>query len=435
MCALLAATFWKINDSINANAPLVTYLNAHKGSSSVWYYNPNEGAAYSAWSLKGGMDFFYLGLIQAVLSYPLMDAALTDRAFLADKETMLAGFFLGSIIAIVYIIVFGFLGIYGNMVYSCIHAGACPASDANGASLAGLEKGSVSAVGVALGGDFTYLLCTVIIISALSTLDSTFSSVAKAFGPDLHGFLTKGRPVDPSEATATDRLVGRIGVVVIGVCGTLPLLYNPSVLSATTVSGTMVPGMGPPIYCAALACLFRASWSGRRTTSKTRPLLYILPFFYGAALGTAYQMIAPNRPAFNCVPSKLLDCPVPTFTSAPQWTQDLICSQYNDYYRCIRKSGCWVQKNYEVCQGTNADQGCSNKCWKFKAQNRPYTTIVDMAGFKIGDGTYAMLLGVNIVSAIGALALYLFLLGDDVLEMHFAEAAAASKDTDAESTI
>jgi hypothetical protein len=36
-------------------------------------------------------------------------------------------------------------------------------------------------------------------------------------------------------------LVGRIGIVVIGVAGTLQLLYSPpTVLSATTASGTMV---------------------------------------------------------------------------------------------------------------------------------------------------------------------------------------------------
>jgi hypothetical protein len=70
-----------------------------------------------------------------------------------------------------------------------------------------------------------------------------------------------------------------------------------------------------------------------------------------------------------------------------------------------------VKRNYDVCEATNSLQGCSNKCWKFKANKRPYTTLVDMEGFKIGDGAYSMLLGINIIQAIGALALYLFLLG------------------------
>ena len=56
-------------------------------------------------------------------------------------------------------------------------------------------------VGTVLGPEYYTLLCLVIITSALSTLDSTFSAVAKAVGPDLHGFITTGKPVNPSLAT------------------------------------------------------------------------------------------------------------------------------------------------------------------------------------------------------------------------------------------
>lgn len=83
--------------------------------------------------------------------------------------------------------------------------------------------------------------------------------------------------------------LGRISIVVVAITGTLPLLFDPDELDATTVTGTMVPGLGPPIYVAALACVFKPAWSGRSTLKK-RPVLFLLPFLYGASLGTVYQM-------------------------------------------------------------------------------------------------------------------------------------------------
>jgi hypothetical protein len=41
---------------------------------------------------------------------------------------------------------------------------------------------------------------------------------------------------------------------------------------------------------AALAACVSPAYFGRRTTTKTRPLLYLVPFFFGAALGTCYQL-------------------------------------------------------------------------------------------------------------------------------------------------
>ena len=62
------------------------------------------------WSLEGGMDLFWTGILQGSLSYTFMDPALTDRAFLASKEVMVAGFGVGAAIAAAYITVFGFIG-------------------------------------------------------------------------------------------------------------------------------------------------------------------------------------------------------------------------------------------------------------------------------------------------------------------------------------
>jgi hypothetical protein len=38
--------------------------------------------------------------------------------------------------------------------------------------------------------------------------------------------------------------VGRISIVFMAIVGTLPLLAGPSALDATTISGTMVVGLG-----------------------------------------------------------------------------------------------------------------------------------------------------------------------------------------------
>ena len=235
MCVLLALTYWKLEQGIKDNAALQDYAD-DASSSSLFQYNPDP--TREMWSLEGGLDLLFTGLIQGALSYTFMDPALTDRAFLASKEVMLGAFALGSAMAIVYITAFGFIGVYGNMVGSCVEAGACPESDLNGATLSSVKGGSPSHVGTVLGDEYYTILCLVIITSALSTLDSTFSAVAKVVGPDLRGFFRTGAPIDPALATPGDVFWGRVAIFVIGVTGTLPLLYEPDELSATTVTGT-----------------------------------------------------------------------------------------------------------------------------------------------------------------------------------------------------
>jgi Na+/proline symporter len=238
MCVLLAMTYFTIVSQISKNDDLQAYAKEHHESSSLWSYNPVQGR--EMFSFEGGMDLFWTGILQGALSYTFMDPALTDRAFLASKEVMVGGFAVGCALAVAYVTVFGFIGVYGNMLANCVADGYCPESDLNGAAAASVKGGEPSAVATVLGPAYYTLLCLVIITSAISTLDSTFSAVAKAIGPDLHGFILKGRPVNPSEADATDVLLGRVAIVVIGVTGTLPLLFDPDELDATTVTGTMV---------------------------------------------------------------------------------------------------------------------------------------------------------------------------------------------------
>jgi len=181
MCVLLAMTYYTIASQIHSNEALKTYAKDYHESDSLWSYNPVKGR--DMFSLEGGMDLFWTGILQGALSYTFMDPALTDRAFLASKEVMVGGFALGGALAVAYVTVFGFIGVYGNMLGNCVADGFCPATDLKGATAASVKGGEPSAVATVLGPAYYSLICLVIITSAISTLDSTFSSVAKAVGP------------------------------------------------------------------------------------------------------------------------------------------------------------------------------------------------------------------------------------------------------------
>ncbi len=69
------------------------------------------------------------------------------------------------------------------------------------------------------------------ITSAASTLDSTFSSFSKLVSVDLK--------------LGNSLKMGRLAMGAIALLGTIPVFMNPEVLSATTISGTMVIGLAP----------------------------------------------------------------------------------------------------------------------------------------------------------------------------------------------
>ena len=69
------------------------------------------------------------------------------------------------------------------------------------------------------------------ITSAASTLDSTFSSFSKLLAIDL-GMIK-------------DLTFGRASMAAIAILGTLPVFLDAEILSATTISGTMVIGLTP----------------------------------------------------------------------------------------------------------------------------------------------------------------------------------------------
>ena len=105
------------------------------------------------------------------------------------------------------------------------------------ARLLGLEGQAAVEVSRLMGITGMLAMNFIMITSAASTLDSAFSSFSKLVVIDLG--------VAGKHAVTTGRWV-MVGLTVLG---TLPIFFNPEILSATTVSGTMVMGLAPVFLC------------------------------------------------------------------------------------------------------------------------------------------------------------------------------------------
>lgn len=182
---------------------------------------PKKGGDISAfvntgtWS-GGGLNLMLVALLQ-VFSYPFHDPVLTDRAFIAPPKMTLRSFFLATIIGSICIILFSFVGIY--------------------AQLEGMEGQAAVEVSKVLGVGMMLMMNFIMITSAASTLDSTFTSFSKMLIVDLK--IAK-------KVTITK---GRLAMIIVAIAGTLPIFLNPTILSATTISGTMVIGLSPVFVC------------------------------------------------------------------------------------------------------------------------------------------------------------------------------------------
>lgn len=185
----------------------------------------------------GGLTFLGLALVQ-VLSYPFHDPVLTDRGFITPPRKMLISFALASLLGGGLILLFGTVGLW--------------------ALAKGVDGKAAVAVPAAIGLWMSLVFNAVMLTSAGSTLDSTFSSSAKLAARDW-----RVRQDEPNER---QRRLGRIAMVVLAVLGNLPLLsiylgdrVGPAIIAATTISGTMVMGLAPIFL---LAFLGRAGrWS------------------------------------------------------------------------------------------------------------------------------------------------------------------------------
>lgn len=164
------------------------------------------------WGLATGVNLLLVAFIQ-IFSYPFHDSVMTDRGFISDPATTRKSFFLAAVIGFICILLFSFVGIYAQTQ-----------------SLSGQAAVEVSKL---LGVGAMLVMNFIMVTSAASTLDSAFSSAAKMAVVDLStkDKQTVGR--------------GRLVMVLFAIAGTLPIFANPEILSATTISGTMVLGLAP----------------------------------------------------------------------------------------------------------------------------------------------------------------------------------------------
>lgn len=132
----------------------------------------------------------------------------------------------------------------GVLGFACIFAFSLVGVHAR---LEGLPSGDNMPGAVALTfGALPYLLMTIVMVMAAgSTLDSTFSSIAKSFGQEMP--LLAGRTPGPRAVT-----IGMWAMIAIAVLGNIPMIAGTDILKATTLSGTMVMGLAPIFLLAPL---------------------------------------------------------------------------------------------------------------------------------------------------------------------------------------
>ncbi|SEC31947.1 Na+/proline symporter [Tenacibaculum sp. MAR_2009_124] len=164
----------------------------------------------SDWSMALGGNLIFAAFIQS-FSYPFHDPVLTDRGFISNPKTTLKSFLWATIIGFLCILLFSFVGIFAK---------------ANG-----LVGQATVAISKLFGTVILLLINFIMISSAASTLDSTFASASKLIAVDLN--------IKPTLS------FGRIIMIAIAVIGTIPVFLDASILSATTISGTMVIGLAP----------------------------------------------------------------------------------------------------------------------------------------------------------------------------------------------
>lgn len=147
------------------------------------------------WTLEGGIDMIVVGLLQGALSYPFFDPVLTDRAFLGEPRVMVRSFIRGGVMAVLFIFLFSFVGIFGAME-AVLNPDSVPCD-----IYAGMLGGQPAAVAKYFGTAVFSVVNIIFLVSSCTVLDSTFASTSKLFGPELFGAIPRGKPLPPQMAT------------------------------------------------------------------------------------------------------------------------------------------------------------------------------------------------------------------------------------------
>lgn len=173
-----------------------------------------------------GVILMMVALLQFI-SYPMHDPVMMDRGFIADRETTKKSFLYAFIISFISIIIFGTFGII--------------------AAFFAEEGMSMQASLQNLMGPIMFLMFNLcLIISSLSTLDSTLSSAAKLYVIDMNQKLFKSDNSTIQQGISSGVITempsvfkGRVVMVIFMLLGLFLLsLDNQDLFSAVAVSGT-----------------------------------------------------------------------------------------------------------------------------------------------------------------------------------------------------
>ncbi|WP_166253189.1 sodium:solute symporter family transporter [Marinobacter salicampi] len=170
--------------------------------------------------LDAGADLLLVAGLQ-IFSYPFHDPVLTDRGFVNREKTMLKSFVVAGLLGFVAVFIFSLVGVHAQLNDIAV-SGNAPA-----------------AVGQSLGLAALFFMSVVMMTSAGSTLDSTFSSLSKSLAVDLPQLVRRTANRLPSVR------FGALVMVAFAILGNLPMFAGTDILKATTISGTMVMGLAP----------------------------------------------------------------------------------------------------------------------------------------------------------------------------------------------
>ncbi len=173
-------------------------------------FTTGEAISTGNWSFEMGLNLFLAAIIQS-FSYPFHDPVLTDRGFLSSPKITRKSFLWASVIGALCIILFSLVGVYAKQE--------------------GMQGQATVEVGKSFGVLILLVINFIMITSAASTLDSTFASFSKLLAIDL--------------MMGKNLTFGRAAMVAIAILGTIPIFMDAEILSATTISGTMVIGLTP----------------------------------------------------------------------------------------------------------------------------------------------------------------------------------------------
>ena len=184
-----------------------------------------------------------------IWSYPLHDPVMMDRGFLADRETTRKSFIHAAWISILVILAFGIIGTFAGLMKS--------------------DGEAMVATLTRLLGEPTMLLFNMaLVLSAVSTLDSTFSSASKLSVVDMG--LAKPT-VSNGRWAMLAFLIGGLAFLFLG---------SKDLFAAVAVSGTASMFLAPVFFFCIL---------GRKSVSSVS---YIFAFALALSGGVTYMLEA-----------------------------------------------------------------------------------------------------------------------------------------------